>query len=167
MQFNVATQLREPIGAVRRHALEGQVEHAPVTGQAIFTRTDAGILVQAACETQATWTCARCLTDYTTRLDLEIEEEFFPHRDVFTGETIKVEDESFRIDDLHTLDLGAAIAEYAALAMPIKPLCRPDCAGLCQDCGANLNQAPCSCNTGKAHPAFAELGKRWARLHAS
>jgi len=31
------------------------------------------------------------------------------------------------------------------MSMPGKPLCRPDCAGLCPNCGANLNEGPCAC----------------------
>ncbi len=167
MQFNVATQLREPIGAVRHYVLEGTVEHAPVTGQAVFTRTDAGILVQAECKTQATWVCARCLSPYTVDLDLEFEEEFLPRRDIATGEVVEVLDESYEIDERHTLDLGAAVAEYAALAMPIKPLCAPDCAGLCPRCGVNLNEVTCACDTRHAHPVLADLGRKWAQSHVS
>lgn len=43
------------------------------------------------------------------------------------------------------LELGEAIREELALAVPVFPLCREDCAGLCPGCGADLNAGPCGC----------------------
>jgi uncharacterized protein len=53
--------------------------------------------------------------------------------------------------------LNEAIRQYALLARPVKPLCWEDCAGICQTCGQNLNQEPCSC------PA-PEIDPRWSKL---
>ena len=55
------------------------------------------------------------------------------------------------------LDLRGWVRDALALALPSKVLCRPDCAGLCADCGADLNQDP-----GHAHAA--EPDPRWAKL---
>lgn len=43
------------------------------------------------------------------------------------------------------IDLGQAVREEIALAVPAFPLCREDCAGLCPRCGADLNAGPCAC----------------------
>ena len=56
------------------------------------------------------------------------------------------------------LDLGAWARDAFALAMPSKVLCRPDCAGLCPECGANLNEA------GPEHGHDAPPDPRWAKL---
>ena len=55
------------------------------------------------------------------------------------------------------LDLGAFLPEIVALALPVKPLCREDCAGLCPRCGADLNNDPCECAEVPADSPFAAL----------
>ena len=55
------------------------------------------------------------------------------------------------------LDLGAFLHEIVALALPVKPLCREDCAGLCSRCGAELNTGPCDCAEVRADSPFAAL----------
>ena len=55
------------------------------------------------------------------------------------------------------LDLGAICWEEFVLALPVNPLCRPDCKGLCPQCGANLNDAPCQCAPKEGDPRMAVL----------
>ena len=43
------------------------------------------------------------------------------------------------------IDLGAILREELLLALPPKPLCRPECKGICAGCGAELNHEPCTC----------------------
>ena len=47
----------------------------------------------------------------------------------------------------HAVDLRETVREAIILAIPIKPLCDPDCRGLCTQCGANLNEEICGCKT--------------------
>jgi uncharacterized protein len=53
-----------------------------------------------------------------------------------------VEPETLRLDDHHELDLAETVREAISLAEPIAPLCRPDCRGLCLECGTDLNLWP-------------------------
>jgi uncharacterized protein len=55
------------------------------------------------------------------------------------------------------LDLRAIARELVLLDTPATPLCRPDCAGLCPTCGANLNDGPCGCTPPPADPRWAGL----------
>ena len=55
------------------------------------------------------------------------------------------------------LDLGAICWEEFVLALPVNPLCRPDCKGLCPQCGANLNDGPCQCAPEEGDPRMAVL----------
>jgi uncharacterized protein len=55
------------------------------------------------------------------------------------------------------IDLSSFVIEVVALALPVKPLCREDCAGLCARCGADRNQAPCDCVETKVDSPFAAL----------
>jgi uncharacterized protein len=55
------------------------------------------------------------------------------------------------------IDLESYLAEIVALAMPVQPLCRDECAGLCPACGANRNEADCGCSELKPNSPFAVL----------
>jgi len=55
------------------------------------------------------------------------------------------------------IDLAPLVRELSLLSVPIKVLCRPDCQGLCQECGANLNLGECGCATDDIDPRFAVL----------
>jgi len=94
-------------------------------------------------------------------LTLNIEDEYFPTTDVVSGASLPLPGEPgcFTIDEHHILDLTEAIRQYALLAVPMKPLCRGDCAGLCPNCGHNLNQGPCDCLPQKVDPRWSELNK--------
>jgi uncharacterized protein len=91
---------------------------------------------------------------YDYPLTVKIEEEYFPIIDVNSGTPIEIPDDadSFTIDEHHILDLSEAIRQNALLTIPMKILCRKDCAGLCQECGKNLNKGPCGCDTEKIDP---------------
>ena len=51
----------------------------------------------------------------------------------------------FPIDQNHQLDLREAIRQNLLLALPMQPLCKETCAGLCPQCGKNLNEGSCNC----------------------
>ena len=55
------------------------------------------------------------------------------------------------------LDLGALLYEVVALKLPVQPLCREDCAGLCPSCGVDRNQTPCGCAEVQPDSPFAAL----------
>jgi uncharacterized protein len=63
----------------------------------------------------------------------------------------------FTIDEHHILDLTEAIRQYTVLAVPMKPLCNENCAGLCPSCGQNLNQGECGCPSPDTDPRWANL----------
>jgi uncharacterized protein len=91
--------------------------------------------------------CSRCLDDMTVPVDLPFDLLYLPHQENAGVEEVEVED-----DDLTTafyrdeeIDLGQLVLEQFYLALPMKPLCRESCRGLCPSCGTNLNTATCSC----------------------
>ena len=55
------------------------------------------------------------------------------------------------------LDVAAIVWEQFVLALPPNPLCRPDCKGLCPECGANLNEGMCACSRDEGDPRMAVL----------
>ncbi|TDJ53631.1 MAG: DUF177 domain-containing protein [Gemmatimonadetes bacterium] len=84
--------------------------------------------------------CRRCLGDVFVPIDIEI-------RVLFSSDPETVEDPGVYPlgKGAAELDLGQAVCEELALAVPGFLVCRDDCAGLCSRCGANLNDGPCPC----------------------
>jgi uncharacterized protein len=76
-----------------------------------------------------------------------LEERFYPTVDVVTGMPLPRidEDEVFAIDDHHLLNLTEAVRQRVLLDIPMATLCKEDCAGLCAQCGHDLNLGPCEC----------------------
>jgi len=163
--INVSQQLKSPIGSVRSYEVREVVSIAGgdsmVEGEVSLVRTDRGILAKATLHTEVEVTCSRCLSLFNCRLTLNIEEEYFPIIDAVSGTPLSLPEEPgcFTIDEHHTFDLTEAIRQYALLAIPMKPLCREDCAGLCPACGHNLNQGPCGCLPQKASLGRSKLNK--------
>ncbi len=93
--------------------------------------------------------CMRCLKQASPRVDVESREVDRPGG----GEDL---DSPYVHDE--TLDLAGWARDAFALAMPVKILCREDCAGLCPICAADLNEA------GPEHHHESEPDSRWAKL---
>ena len=165
MQTNVAQLLKAPVGSLRTLPVDDNLEDNGtiyhVQGEVVLIRTNDSILVQGTLATQTKITCSRCLKPFTLKIPLKIQEEFFPTIDIITGMKLpKPEDPgSFTIDEHHILDLTEAIRQYIVTAMPMKPLCKAECAGLCAACGKDLNLGACDCKQEEADPRWAELLK--------
>jgi len=99
-------------------------------------RTPQGLLVQGTFQADLDLECARCLTTYEHTLHWEMT-ELYAFRNRSTSESDLVLPKDARID------LQPFIREDALLAVPITPICKPGCKGLCQVCGADLNTTEC------------------------
>ncbi len=165
VEINVSQQLKEPIGSTRNCVVNEIVDiaggNSPVQGEVELMRTDRSILTRGTLHTEIELTCSRCLSLFGYPLTLNIEEEYFPTTDTLTGTSLSLPDEPgcFTIDEYNILDLTEAIRQYALMAIPMKPLCLEDCAGLCPTCGCNLNQTPCNCPAKSADPRWSKLGQ--------
>ena len=165
MQINVSQQLKASIGSIRNYEVSEIVDiagrNSMVQGQVGLMRTDRGILVKGTLRTEVEVTCSRCLSLFSCPLVLNIEEEYSPITDVVSGASLPLPEEPgcFTIDERHILDLTEAVRQYVLLAIPMKPICREGCAGLCPSCGHNLNQGPCNCLPQGTEPYWSELSK--------
>jgi len=136
MRINVSQQLKLSMGSIREYEISEIVSVADgrsmVKGEIELVRTDRGILAKGRLYTEVEVTCSRCLSLFGCPLTLDIEEEYFPITDVVSGTALLLPEEPdcFTIDEHHVIDLTEAIRQYALLAIPMKPLCREDCAGL-------------------------------------
>jgi len=103
--------------------------------------------------------CSRCLEPFRMPVDQTFDLRYQPHaRNVGEGEREIEEDDlttAFYQND--EIDLGQLMREQFYLALPMKPLCREDCQGLCPACGTNLNRGTCTCKREWEDPRFASL----------
>jgi len=165
MRINVSHQLKASIGSIRNYEVSEIVNVAGgksmVQGEVGLMRTNRSILAKSTLHTEVEVTCSLCLGLFNCPLILNIEEEYFPITDVTSGASLPLPEEPgcFTIDEHHVIDLTEAIRQYALLAIPMKPLCREDCAGLCSNCGHNLNQGSCDCPPQETDPRWSELTK--------
>ncbi len=112
--------------------------------------------------------CGRCLARYRHRFSEEFRFVLEPARnrvpadpegaEALSRDGLCLGDELetgwFRGSEIH---LGPIFTELVSLALPVKPLCREDCPGLCARCGANLAVASCGCEAMKSDSPFAVL----------
>jgi len=167
MQINVAQLLKEPIGSMRDYEISGVADISGdgsgnmIQGKVRLTRTDRGIIVKGILHTKVEATCSRCLSLFGCPLALNIEDEYFPVTDIVSGASLPLPEEPgyFTIDESHILDLTEAIRQYALLTTPMKPLCREGCAGVCSNCGHNLNQGLCQCPPQRVDPRWSKLSE--------
>lgn len=168
MQFDVSELLRRSVGATVAYqidekdvAVSDDGAREAVTGTATLLRTQDGILVTADLALSGHGTCSRCLAELDLRLDLRVEEEFLPQVDVDTGTTLPPPEEpgAFLIDAEQVLDLTEIVRQYRTIALPMQPLCRVDCAGICPACGQDLNKGTCSCPREKPDARWATLAE--------
>ncbi|QGN35343.1 DUF177 domain-containing protein [Microlunatus sp. Gsoil 973] len=113
-----------------------------------------GVLVTGTAEVRLAGQCVRCLVELTDTSVVDFQELYvYPGNEAGDAET---EDEIRHLEgDL--LDLEPVLRDSVVLDLPFQPLCRPDCLGLCPDCGADLNEDP-------EHEHDAPIDPRWAGL---
>ncbi len=109
-----------------------------------------GVLVTGTATVELSGSCARCLEDIASREVIDLQELFcYPDKELDDPEASRVEGE--------LIDLEPVLRDAVVLDLPFTPLCRPDCAGLCPTCGADLNRDP-------GHTHGAAVDPRWAAL---
>jgi uncharacterized protein len=103
--------------------------------------------------------CGRCLESFPLDVDAHFDLRYQPHSENAGEHEREIEE-----DDLTTafyaneeIDLGHLMREQFYLSLPMKPLCRDDCRGLCPVCGTNLNRTNCECKRAWEDPRFAAL----------
>src|SRR3954449_2427506 len=120
----------------------------------VLTSVSEGVYVNGHVRGTLTGECGRCLNEISESFDVSIA-ELFAYADSTTEETTD-EDEVGRMHgDL--IDLEPAVRDAIVLTLPTNPLCRPDCPGLCPDCGVHLDDLP-------ADHSHEDVDPRWAAL---
>ena len=155
MIFNVAQLMKAPVGT--SIVSEFEEEHVqldddlkivgPLKGQARLRRINQGLLADGWVDLTLELTCTRCLKVFEQSMHVPFEERYYPTLDVVTGIPVAPVDaeDAFPIDEHHQVDLTEAVRQQVLLAIPMATLCKDDCAGLCAQCGKDLNLGPCTC----------------------
>ena len=167
LRVNVAQLMKEPVGSTCSHGFDQRFEplgdeqptiHA--RGNVRLTKSVDGAWVTGKVDATVESVCSRCLALFGHLAHVEFEEKYLSSVDIAVGRRLRAggetENDEFIIDEHHTLDLAEAIRQHALAAVPINPLCRTDCLGLCQVCGADLNEGPCH-EIQKIDPVWASL----------
>lgn len=105
-------------------------------GRAIISRTPQGLLLTGVFEGTLTAECVRCLREFDQTIHWEMTE-------LYAFNQKSVTDSGLILPDNAHIDLAPLIRDYAITEVPIKPVCKPDCQGLCPTCGQDLNQKDC------------------------
>lgn len=153
MIINVLTELRQPVGTesqvdiVQPTAGHDGLHVKDLRGTADLLRTDRGLLVTFEGSATTDAVCSRCLTETGCEVSVSFLEEYVPVVDPLTGGRVRsgFEADAFRIAPDFTLDMWEGIRQYLLMSGSAKPLCRPNCPGLCPECGTDLNERRCGC----------------------
>ncbi|MBM3181994.1 MAG: DUF177 domain-containing protein [Chloroflexi bacterium] len=130
--------------------LSDELELHKFDGIVNIGRTPQGLVVQADFSAETTLGCVRCLNEFDHELDWEFTELFaFDKRSETDSGLILPEDGQ--------IDLATLLYEYALLEVPISPICKLDCQGLCAECGQNLNEKDCGHRPEQSDSPFAKL----------
>jgi uncharacterized protein len=155
LKLNVGFLLSQSLGTSREFtfdvpplAVSDDLRLSHLRGALRLSRTTEGILVQGKLETATEGECRRCLSQIQIPLTLELEELFAltpgAHMELTVGEDASI-------------DLTPLLREEIIVNTPFAPLCKPTCAGLCPECGHNLNDGPCNCKLSDIDPRLAIL----------
>jgi uncharacterized protein len=119
-----------------------------------FEAVSEGVLVTGSAVAPLSGECARCLDPVTSTTEASFQELYLYQPGAKDGE----DDGEARYLDGDLLDLEPAFRDAVVLALPLSPLCREDCPGLCPECGARLAEA------GPDHGHGDNVDPRWAAL---
>jgi uncharacterized protein len=117
----------------------------------------AEVLVRGRLTATVPLTCGRCVETFPGRLGVDVDVRLVPRPAGADSVELGADDldVDFYADD--QIDLARVVENEAMLALPMKPLCQPDCRGLCAVCGANRNVVACTCAQRPPDPRLAAL----------
>ncbi len=156
MIFNVAQLMKSPVGTSLKYDIDEENVRldedlkviGPITGYVRLRRINQELLADGWVDLTLELECTRCLKHFEQQMRVPFEERFYPTLDVITGVPVTPPDDgedAFPIDAHHLIDLTEAIRQHVLLDIPMVTLCKEDCAGLCPQCGKDLNEGPCTC----------------------
>lgn len=145
-------------------SLKFENEQASLTGPVevafLLTHNERDLRLSGSVKATLIVRCSRCLKDSPRSVDATYDLHYAPHpRLTSPGEEIELKYEDMEVGfyDGLMFDVDIMVGEQIAMALPMKVVCREDCAGLCASCGKDLNDGPCGCEPGSVDSRMATL----------
>jgi uncharacterized protein len=158
-----ASEKDEWLSSLLNEALEGSYFPKNSASASIrIVRYEDNVTIDGGVEFSADRRCDRCLEAYSDMAQMKVHAVLVPTRvfqPKYSEEEIELvaEDMEFSAYEGDRFDLADVLLEQIVLALPMKRLCREDCAGLCQRCGKNLNEGMCGCKDSAIDPRWDAL----------
>jgi uncharacterized protein len=170
VKVNVAPLLKQPVGAqadydVHEAPIDPRGENAglleagatTIDAEIQATHTNPGAYLEGEAKASVAQQCSRCLKPIETPVTATFAEQYYATIDVSSGDPKEAAPRDAKtIGSDFRIDLTPLLREELILATPLAPLCRPDCKGLCEVCGRDLNLEP--------HEHEAGTDERWGKL---
>jgi uncharacterized protein len=170
VKINVAPLLKQPVGAQAEYELteapidprgeNGGLTEAGATSieaEIVATHTNPGAYLEGDARATISELCSRCLKPIETPVESHFAEQYYSTIDVMSGDAKDTPPtDTKRIGSDFKIDLTPLLREELILATPLAPLCKPDCKGLCLECGRDQNEDP--------HDHDAPVDDRWSKL---
>jgi uncharacterized protein len=158
-RLNVGFIIHEEVGYVHEFPFEFEkiklgddLELREFSGVVQVDRTPQGLLVTGKFSGDTTVDCVRCLKEFNHSLVWEMTE-------LYAFKAKSLSESELLVPDDAQIDLEPLIREYALLEIPISPICKSDCKGLCPVCGQDLNETDCGHRPHEDESPFSVLKK--------
>ena len=152
---NQHISIKKPLQGIRVGLAE--LEPAPIEAELMLESVVEGVLVTGPVAGDVRCSCARCLTEFDAPVEIEVCE-------LFAGQGhLEEEEDVYRVTG-EDIDLEPMLRDELTLALPLNPLCRADCKGMCARCGRELNDGACDCTEETSDPRWAALDEVRAKL---
>lgn len=137
----------------------------PLKWNVIVSNTGGALLVSGSIVGTGTTECSRCLDPVQVHLNGEVEGYYLLNEEEYEAEE-GAEEEFDLLGPENTIDLVPLFEAALLVDVPLQPLCKEDCAGICPDCGVNLNTESCDCASKReaANKEFEEAKNPFAKL---
>jgi uncharacterized protein len=130
---------------------------SPVPAEMTLVKSDDSVTVKGKVKGNYKTSCARCMCDISSNIEVEIDILLRPKEIDFTVRKDKSFEEGAGFEeDMHTgfyankqVNLAEIAEEFIVLSLPYSAVCSEDCLGLCVNCGANRNEQNCECKEDK------------------
>jgi len=156
--FQLAKEFAVDLSSVTLE-LHGDVYHSIDPTHIIFTLVGVAdkIEISGAIKGRFSLGCARCLTPTEFLLQSEFSDVWWPFEAGAESDDFSVS--SFVDSARQAVNLEEYATEMVLTHLPLRVWCKPDCKGICESCGENLNEDECSCAKHSVDPRFAVLGR--------
>ncbi|MGB3713788.1 MAG: DUF177 domain-containing protein [Candidatus Promineifilaceae bacterium] len=156
LRFNFGFMLKANLGTSREMEVDypsveiDDVTLTPVKGSFQVIRSSKGLYITGELYSSTETECARCLDSLELPITIRMDDLFY-----YPANTAPPGD--FGVGEDGFVDLNPLVRQLSLLEIPMKPFCRPDCKGLCVQCGENLNLDACDCEVDNIDPRLESL----------